>query len=47
MKERKAYYVFSYFGQLLGTVSAFNKAHALFLAERDLKAEPGCYVGPV
>jgi hypothetical protein len=45
--KMKTYAVFGKFGTFFGYVRAEKKGYALFLAERDLKAGPGCYVGRV
>jgi hypothetical protein len=44
-QDRKPWYVFDQFGRFLGTVWAERKYQAMFLAERELKARPGFYVG--
>lgn len=41
----KLWCVYNTYGQLLGKVWAERKYQAMFLAERQLKARPGYYVG--
>lgn len=45
MPTMKPWNVYDQFGHRLGVVWAERKGWAQFLAERDLKARPGYYVG--